>query len=523
VLGKLLAASPWGGRMRPARWAAPLALVLALGYTLVTGCQIATVRCLIVVAIVLVAKALDRPVRIVDALGIAALAILLWRPADLFDPSFQLSFVAALTLALRPRSKRGRLWRAVASSAWVTITTAPITAYHFHQVTPGGVIGNLVLTPVLELLALPLGLAGIVLGSLGVPFVVAGVWIVARVDQVASWLAHAMPVGSIAVASAPLMAILVGGSLWLAARRAHATRVAVGMWLALCVTWAVARTPPPPGALRITFLDVGQGDAAIVELPDGEVWLIDAGGLASARDLAAASAPGRAIARTLAAYGHDAIDRAIISHPHPDHYLGLAALDVPVRELWFAADLASAPPKSLPTFAALVAQLAARGTRLVHPALGTETHDDVALTVWAPRYQAAADGPAVLAPDPVRTVNDNSLVVSIRFAGRTVLFAGDIEAEGEAALLAAGLGAVDVVKVPHHGSPTSSTPAFVAATHPDVAVISCGVANTFGFPSLEVVERWRGVRARVERTDRDGAVIVTVAADGSLAVERLAR
>ena len=75
----------------------------------------------------------------------------------------------------------------------------------------------------------------------------------------------------------------------------------------------------------MTYLDVGQGDAAIVELPGGDVWLVDAGGNAGAGTLAAASAPGTAINRTLAVYGHTSIDRAILSHPHPDHYLGLAA------------------------------------------------------------------------------------------------------------------------------------------------------------------------------------------------------
>src|ERR1043165_240527 len=101
LLRRLIAASPWGGRTRPARWAAPPALVLAVAYTMITGAQLATLRALAVVALALIAQMIDRPVRLVDALGVAALAILLWRPADLLDPSFQLSFVAALPPALR--------------------------------------------------------------------------------------------------------------------------------------------------------------------------------------------------------------------------------------------------------------------------------------------------------------------------------------------------------------------------------------------------------------------------------------
>jgi competence protein ComEC len=525
LLVRLVAASPWGGRMRPARAAAPIAIVLACAYTLITGAQLATLRALIVVTIVLVAQMLDRPVRLVDSLGAAAIAILVWRPQDLYDASFQLSFVAALTLALQPRDpvvNDARLvrWivRGFVTSAWVAITTAPITAYHFHHVAVGGVVGNLVLTPLLELVALPVGLAGVVLGDLGAPLVEGAVWVVRAVDALAKLLALGTPTGTIAVASPLVMAALVAIGVALAAR-ARRTRVDLAGWLALCAIWALARTPPELAALRVTFLDVGQGDAALVELPSGAVWLVDAGGHASMRDVAAASAPGRTIARALAVYGHRAIDLAIISHPHPDHYLGLVALadTIPIRELWFADDTETG---GTATFAQVTHALAARGTRLTRPSLGTLQVDGIELDVIAPRYRATEHASEVLAPDPVRSVNDNSLVVVIRYAGRSLLFTGDLEEEGEEQLVAAGLHPVDVVKVAHHGSKTSSTPAFVAATRPEIAVISCGVANQFGFPAAAVVERWREVGARVERTDVSGAITVTVSAAGALRVDR---
>ena len=101
--------------------------------------------------------------------------------------------------------------------------------------------------------------------------------------------------------------------------------------------------------------------------------------------------------------------------------------------------------------------LEARGTKLVHPPLGTRSEGGVELTVWGPRYESTTGAPTAMAADPVRSVNDNSLVATVRYAGRTVLFTGDIEAEGEELLVAAGIGRVDVVKVAHHGSPTSSS------------------------------------------------------------------
>lgn len=538
LLRRLIAASPWGGRTRPARWAAPPALVLAIGYTMITGAQLATLRSLVAVALVLIAQFFDRPLRLIDAIGVAAIAILAWRPADLLDPSFQLSFVATLTLALgapagaHGRGVRGWLVRGLLSSTWVAITTAPLTAYHFHQVAAGGVLGNLVLTPPVELVALPLGLAGAVLGI--APAIAAASWIVGLADRGAGLLAEVTPIGHVVIASAAVMAVGVALSLALAAlpgrRGAVPAALRAALWLALCLVWSLGRSPPPPGALRVTFLDVGQGDAALIELPDGAVWLIDAGGNPGARDLAQAAAPGRAIDRVLAAYDHTRIALAIVSHPHPDHYLGLAAIEAPIDELWSAEDT-GAPPRdrrpaasaaAMPGFTAIAAGLAARGTRWTHPPLGVARAEaGVELTVWAPRYQPAAGAPVACAADPVRTVNDNSLVVALRYRGRTLVFTGDVEAEGEDALVASGLGAADVVKVPHHGSPTSSTAPLVAATHPALAVISCGAANAFGFPSPGVVDRWRTAGADIARTDRDGAITVTVDAGGGLAVERV--
>jgi competence protein ComEC len=246
----------------------------------------------------------------------------------------------------------------------------------------------------------------------------------------------------------------------------------------------------------VTFVDVGQGDAAIVELPDGAVWLVDAGGMTS-----------KPIDRTLAVYGKQRVQLAIVSHPHPDHYASLATLSVPIDELW------SADGAQSPSFDAV----AHRAAQHVHPPLGLAREQaGVSLFVWAPRYEDRA------AIDPVRSINDNSLVVELRYRGRSILFSGDLEAEGEEALVAAGVPHVDIVKVSHHGSPTSSTAAFVTATHPALAVISCGRANHFGFPSPAVLARWRAAGADVARTDLDGSVTVRVGASGELSTERFA-
>ena len=216
-----------------------------------------------------------------------------------------------------------------------------------------------------------------------------------------------------------------------------------------------------------------------------------------------------------------AIELVVISHLHPDHLLGLGPVvrAMPVIELWLVrppdeGDDVAAPFDA--TMAAVLEEGDAHGTRIVNPPLGLARDEaGVRLTVLAPTYE----GP-LAAVDPVRSVNDNSLVIAIERVGRRFLFTGDIEREGEDILVAAaaqGLGA-DVVKVPHHGSPTSSAASFVAAVAPRFAVISCGLGNRFGFPSARVVERWQAAGATVLRTDERGAVTVVVDAGGRIGV-----
>lgn len=332
--------------------------------------------------------------------------------------------------------------------------------------------------------------------------------VVEAVDTMAGWLAQVAPVGEVALVS-PVAAIVATGGVLVLVARARRTKVDVALVGVLVAAWALGREPPS-AALRVTFLDVGQGDAAIIETPGGQVWLVDAGGTPGA----AATTHATTIRRTLAAYGHAKIDVAIVSHPHPDHYLGLRGLGVPIAELWLADERERPSGGEL---AQIARHLEQTGTRIVHPPLGrAHAHEGVELVVHAPRFELGDS--VVEATDPVRSVNDNSLVVEVRFAGRSILFAGDLEAEGEAALR--DVGSVDVVKVPHHGSPTSSTTGFVATTRPRLAVISCGVANAYGFPAPAVVARWEAAGAEVVRTDRHGAITVGITRDGALSVEK---
>jgi competence protein ComEC len=256
-----------------------------------------------------------------------------------------------------------------------------------------------------------------------------------------------------------------------------------------------------PRSLTVTFLAIGQGDAALVEWPDGRTWLIDGG------------PPGDALLRWLRRRGVRSLDALVLSHPHPDHLGGLLPVvgALPVREV-----RAPRPPRAGERdYATLLARARAPAGARAPLRAGTLPP--------APRGVALLHPlPAFLdAPSRKDRVNDESLVLRLSHAGRSVLFPGDVEREGEAALVdgaAARPLRADVLKVPHHGSRTSSHAAFLAAVAPRWAVVSCGFANRYGHPHAVTLGALAGVGARVLRTDEVGSVVVRLTDAGSVEV-----
>jgi competence protein ComEC len=277
--------------------------------------------------------------------------------------------------------------------------------------------------------------------------------------------------------------------------------LAVGRWrfggLLAPLALAVALLSPllvPQPPLRITFLSVGQGDSAVIS-SRGHHVLVDGGGVPGGGDTGTRF--------VLPFLDHEHIDRfdlAILSHPHPDHALGMISTlaKVPTARLWLPAGS---------TDGALSRQLiaAAAGAKVEEVEVGwpSFTLGEATLEVLAP--------PLPEDRELLEGVNDRSVVVLVRHGDVTVLMAGDVEEAGEEAMLDR-LGPVTVLKAPHHGSRTSSTEPFLARTRPRFVVFCVGRNNRFGFPHPEIIERYRAIGTECFRTDLDGAV--TLESDG---------
>ena len=266
------------------------------------------------------------------------------------------------------------------------------------------------------------------------------------------------------------------------------------LWI-LCEPWAW-RSARGDGRLHVSFLDVGQGDAAFLRLPHGTTFLIDAGGLAGATTFDIGD---RVVAPVLRHAGVRRLDYLVLTHGDPDHIGGAAAIveEFRPRHIW-----EGVPVPRFEPLKALHAAAAARALDWSIVNAGTHVGvEDVDV--------------AVLHPPPPdwerqRVRNDDSIVLDLRWRGVSVLMTGDIGKAVERQLLATITPApLRILKVPHHGSLTSSTPEFIHALHPDIAVFSAGRNNRFGHPAPEVLERYRTAGVQILRTDQSGEIEIT--------------
>lgn len=527
----------------PPGFTAPLATPVLVFYVLMTGFNPAVLRSAIMALLLIWAHHLGRDRDWPTTLALAALAILIWNPLQIYHPGFQLSFAAtwgilylgpvlarACSTVLKglPEKIARPVSLALAVPLAAQLATIPLVAWYYNLLSPVSIPANLLAVPLVGVI-MGLGLGAAMLGLVWLPLAVlvnAGTGAILDFFMaLVAFLQH-LPGAVIYLATPPvfLAAAWYAGLLaavrirpgdgWLAVVRRRCRGwlpVGAALAVALLLIWW-----PWPGERQLTvhFIDVGQGDSALVQTPSGKNMLIDTGGRPD--EFTSGTGVGDQVVEPyLRRIGVKRIDVLVLTHPHEDHCGGATSLT-----------------KHFPIGLALVSPVLERADHSVRENSKNSEGGEISPSYTAllrnmhaagipVRYAAADDilrlesglEIEVLAPEETTeeikpNLNDSSLVLKIAFGRRSFMFTGDAELDEQEELIRRGSDLkADVLKVPHHGS-RLLLPELVELVDPEGAVISVGAYNTFGHPAPSTIEVLNRTGAEVYRTDRDGAVIV---------------
>jgi competence protein ComEC len=495
----------------PARAVGALAGVAAAGvYTLLAGAEVPAQRTFAMLAAGALALVVARRAGPWLVWLWALAAVLALDPWAVLAPGCWLSFGAVAVLihaaAGRVPPPRRPTWRARLRAAlaegtrtqWaVTVGLVPFTLVMFGQVSLVSPLANAVAIPVVTLAVAPLAVAGIAwpgdacfLAAHAVLAPLMRTMEALATLPAAAWVQHAPIAWTLPIAAA--------GVAWMLAPRGIPGRALGALWL--LPLFVVLPRPPPEGGARVTVLDVGQGLAVVVRT-HRHALVYDTG----PRWHASADAGGRIVVPYLRREGIERVDQLVVSHQDLDHAGGAASLVRAVPVMRIVSSLRDGHPL-FDVADGVPAQRCEAGQRW--------TRDGVEFAVLHPAPEAYADTRA--------KTNDLSCVVAVDAGGTRVLLAGDIESRSEARLVRASPDALaaQVLVVPHHGSRTSSTPAFVATVDPAIAIFTSGYRNRFGHPRPDVVARYVARGARTLRTDFEGAIAFDIGPGGIDGVER---
>ncbi|MBE0502499.1 MAG: DNA internalization-related competence protein ComEC/Rec2 [Desulfuromonadales bacterium] len=498
---RLLLAAP------PARILPLLIAPLLILYLLWTGIGVSTQRALLMVLAGSALFLLRRKTEPLNILCFAALALLLCQPLLLFTPSFQLSFAALAGILCGSRhwgplvAERSKLVRYLGalffSSLAATLATLPLVIYHFHLITPSGIITNLFAIPVISWIAVPLALAGSLLWTVTPAFALllfngCEAVITALLQIVALLLTFPGLSGWILYPSFALLATI--SLLIIALFLPQGNRTFRGALVAIAflpLLWGMRPLPD----LAVTAISVGQGEALLVSIGNSH-YLIDGGGLYGDR----LDTGRQLVAPTLGRLGVHRLDGVILTHSHPDHAKGLISIlsDIPAQRLIVGTPLVTGDPL-LPVL---------RDQRIsleVLPPGWTPyfSDNDVQLFIFRPTVTDSKDE------------NDQSLAIYIRSKTQGALLTGDLAKKGVQNLLAnPPPGPVTLLKLPHHGSQRSVPAPLIDLLQPRIAFVSAGYKNRFNFPNLSIVTHLENKGIPLFRTDLDGTLRFSANADG---------
>jgi competence protein ComEC len=535
IVAALVAAAVRPLARRPGgRWTTALVAGSTVGgYVVLTGASPSVVRAALMAGAMLVARMGGSRAHAASALALAALVMLVAAPPVLWDVGFQLSLLATAGLVWfgAPVERRLAGWpgwirEPVALTLAAQLTTLPVILVNFERLSLVAPVANVLVVPFVPVAMLFSALAaviGLVDSILDPPLIgtaltwLAGgaAWLVLRVIVALGTLVASVPHAAIPVSVPPPFALawfpILALASWagrnptpvddrasvsdepspLAAAVRRVVRPAPVAACLVALLLAITISSRPDGLLHLTVLDIGQGDAILLEAPSGATMLVD-GGPDPELTL-------RRLGANLPFFARQ-IDVLLLSHPHQDHVAGL----VEVLERFRVRAIvhgAIAFPNS--AYDRLLADAARAPTTVAIARAGQAIALDEATSVEV-LYPTDADAAA---PLPEGDINNGSVVVLVRHGGFSALLTGDAEAPVEALLVGRGLvPPVDVLKVGHHGSTSSTTPGLLDAARPSVAVISSGAGNEYGHPAPETLAILAGTP--VLRTDLDGDVEV---------------
>jgi competence protein ComEC len=512
--------------------AAVLTCFPVVAYTCLAGFQVSSQRAMIMALTYLFSMIMGREKEVWSTLALAALIILAADPYALFSLSFQLSFLAVtgilwLAPALYKRipsiigRDRGqnavtkRLCAYVTGLVVVTLSATvfllPVTVFYFHRISLVAVPANLTVVPVLGLWIIPLGLLAAVslpvFPSLTDLFLKAGEWGLEWMMTMIQFWAD-LPGAALWVVTPNSLEIgLFYGLIFCVffLKRWYWARVGLVAVVALFtsdIVYWVYKTRFNPH-LEVTYLDVGQGNAALVQFPGKERMLIDGGGFSGG----AFDVGKMVVAPFLLHSKIRGVDYLVLSHAQSDHMNGLRfiAAHFAPREFWY-----NGVGVKTQSFQELMRILQERNTRKLLPRdlAGGRNISGTRIELLHPppgtgRSRSSSAG---------KSLNDSSMVLKLSYGGKSCLFPGDLEREGERRVVLNGGSRLrsDVLLAPHHGGKTSCSQSFLERVKPRACVISSGGGNPFGFPHAETVQRLQAAGSRVLRIDEVGAVRVSL-------------
>lgn len=503
----------------PSRIAYVMGAVLALFYADFAGGSGSAWRAAWMLAAAFGVSAVGRKGRGVECVALSMVVGLVVDPLIALDLSFVLSLAATGGLMTLGRLGMRRLTalrhpgltklgESVVATVASTVPCALLLAPLSYEASLVGILANTLAAPFGEAIALPLCLGHTLTAwwpalERGVALVGSGALLVVRQVALVSAKSEGygvpLPYPDAWQYGAAFGVLSSGYVLW----SVPAARRSVAPWLVLAIgiaQWTASecyqRGRGKPHTLRVTFLDVEQGDSALVDFPDGQLMLIDGGGFVGTK-----VDPGKSvILPVLRRRRRDHLDVMVLSHPHPDHFGGLPSViqRIQVGAFW---DTGQGRAEGAgPVYAQMMLDAEKRAIRVMGPETlcGSRNYGGADLAVLAPCPGHTPNGPA----------NDNSFVLRIAHEGRSVLFVGDAEHAEEEHLVATASDrlASEVLKIGHHGSRTSSTEPFLDLVRPQFAVISCGIRNRYGHPHGVTLERLRKRRVETWRTDVGGSL-----------------